>query len=136
MTLTRSTVVALAAMLGVSVSTLNVAAQSGEEPAIWPDRSAAMGGNIRVLGWNLEPLTDYEFVLIAPDGSNAIGGVVTTDDEGGLLGGSEGVGEPFSYSVSAPLGVYEVRAYEYPWTGDLDEAPSASTSFFHNNFGS
>jgi hypothetical protein len=115
--------------------TTNGYAQDGD-PGIWPERSAAMANSIRVLGWNLDPLTEYEFVMALPDGSIEIGGIATTSEDGDLLiDDGDAVGDPLHYAVGDVLGVYEVRAYVFPWTGDPNEAPVAATTFFHNNFG-
>ncbi len=99
----------------------------GTSPAIWPDRSAAVNYTIQIFGWNLTPQGDYDIVVVAPDAS-ASWAPVTADVAGELLSA------PYTHVVGSTLGTYEVRLYASPWGGDLNQAPVAATTFFHNNF--
>lgn len=99
----------------------------GTVPAIWPDRSAAVGNTVTISGWNLAPLASYDVVVVWPDGS--VGWeTVTTDAAGELLQA------PYRYVVGTVLGTYGVRLYLAPFGGDLSQAPVTETTFFHNNF--
>jgi len=99
----------------------------GTSPAIWPDRSAAVNYTIQIFGWNLAPQGNYDIVVVAPDASVSWA-PVTADVAGELLSA------PYTHEVGSTLGIYEVRLYALPWSGDLNQAPVAATTFFHNNF--
>lgn len=93
-------------------------------PNIWPERSAPLGDTIRILGWYLEPSTGYDFVIIGPDGLEASRDTVITDDEGELLETA------YSYVVPEVSGIYQVKVYASPWSGNLNEEPIATTDFY------
>lgn len=115
----------------------------GTLPSIWADRSATLDGMVRILGWNLVPESDYQIVVVLPDGSAIVDGFVTTDAEGDFLGDDYDLtpeevalltaGQPHvCVADQALIGVYEVRAYEWLWSGDPTDVPVASTTFLHN----
>jgi hypothetical protein len=119
--------------------TVNLSPCPGTLPAIWPDRSAALNNATLIFGWNLQPLTDYQMVIVRPDRS-VESDVVRTDEEGDLLGDNvrddgQTWGSPYQYVAAADaLGIYQVRAYVFPWSGDLNEPAVTTTTFYHNNF--
>lgn len=115
----------------------------GTAPTIWPDRSATIDNTMRILGWNLLPETDYQIIMVLPDGSVMSSGFVTADSEGDILGDEYDLkpeeaarltaGQPHVCEVvPAVTGVYQVRAYRNLWSGNLAEAPIAATTFLHN----
>lgn len=111
--------------------------------AVWPDRSAPLGPNpaTTISGWNFSALQAFDIIVIRPDGTirngdgsdSCPGGApncwdtVTADGNGHLLD------TPYLYLVGAPLGVYDVRVYASPWSGNLGEPAIATTSFFHSD---
>jgi hypothetical protein len=99
----------------------------GTSPAIWPERSAPLGETIRILGWNLDSSTGYQMVVIQPDGIDFSIGSVTTNQEGDLLINPL----PYVYVVPESSGLFEVRIYASSWSGDLDQGPIASTTFYN-----
>ena len=118
-------------------------ASDATAPAIWPAKSKASGGTMEIMGWNLHPETDYQVVVLSPDGSGADMSYLTTDNEGDFLGDDYELtaeeraaltaGQPvLVYTDMSQTGIYEVRIYLQPWTGTLDDAPVASTTFLQN----
>jgi hypothetical protein len=117
---------------------------TSSEPSIWPRQSKSYeDGSMPILGWNLVPDTSYQVVTLPPDGSVPTIAYVTTDSEGDFLGDDYeltqeerdllSAGQPHVVRTAPTLnGVYEVRIYLDPWTGSLDEAPVASTTFLQN----
>jgi len=95
----------------------------GTLPNIWPERSAPLGDIIRILGWNLEPSTEYNIVFMGPDGTMESWETVITDVEGDLLK------TPYSTLVPILPGVYQVNLYTPDWNGDLNAIPIATTTF-------
>ncbi|MGD8265113.1 MAG: hypothetical protein PVF23_04335 [Chromatiales bacterium] len=98
---------------------------------------------MQILGWNLNPDSDYQVVVLSPDGSGSHMSYITTDTEGDILGddyeltaeqrASLTSGQPaLVYTDMSKTGIYEVRIYLQPWTGTLDDAPVASTTFLQN----
>jgi len=96
----------------------------GMLPDIWPHQSAALGDTIRILGWNLDPYTEYNVVVMGPDGTLQSVESVTTDAEGDLIE------SPYSYLVPHMAGLYQVNLFASNWNGDLSAVPIATTTFF------
>jgi hypothetical protein len=118
-------------------------ASDATDPAIWPAQSKASDGTMEILGWNLNPDTDYQVVVLSPEGSGSNMSYLTTDTEGDFLGDDYeltaeerealNAGQPvLVYTDMSQTGIYEVRIYLQPWTGTLDDAPVASTTFLQN----
>jgi hypothetical protein len=61
-------------------------ASDATDRAIWPAQSKASGGAMEIMGWNLNPDTDYQVVVLSPDGSGSDMRFLTTDNEGDFLG--------------------------------------------------
>ena len=99
---------------------------------------------MRILGWNLQPGTNYQVVVLKPDGQTIPSlPIVTTDGEGDFLGDDYHLtpeeravltsGQPHVVSTdTSENGTYEVRVYVEPWSGSLEDVPVASTTFFQN----
>jgi hypothetical protein len=140
-TLFWATALLIGALVGAALATTAQAAPDcgsepcpGTLPAIWPHPSKTEGDTVRVLGWNLQPDTAYEVVLVHPDDIPLYSGTITSDAEGDFLGRYKGVnGQPYLCTVPYPavIGVYQVRLYLSPWSGSLEEVPVAATSFYH-----
>lgn len=132
--------IALAALLllGMSLAVPSYSQEApkpGTAPAIWHHRDVPFGDTIKIQGWNLEPSTDYDVVVIWPDGSIVWGDgdcpegtetcwdVITTDEAGEILN------TPYTYLAPELAGNYQVRLYPSPWEGDLEQPPIAETTF-------
>jgi len=85
-----------------------------------------------ITGGGFAPDTRYDIPVIRPDGS-----IVTGDgsnDEGWESVQSKPSGDfTYSYKLDGIPGKYVVRAYLWPWSGDLSETPIATVEFTDGN---
>jgi len=85
-----------------------------------------------ITGGGFAPNTRYDIPVVRPDGSIVKG-------DGSYTSGWESVqsnvsgGFTYSYKLDGISGTYEVRAYLWPWSGDLSETPIATVEFTDGN---
>ncbi len=87
------------------------------------------GETVIVSGDGFASSTNYDVPIIRPDGTIVKGGgapfipgwdTVTSDASGDFT---------YNYKLNGVEGLYEVRVYASPWSGDRTEIPLASTTF-------
>ncbi|MHC1681257.1 MAG: hypothetical protein AB9860_08495 [Methanomassiliicoccales archaeon] len=105
----------------------NVSAIEG--PALWTDKPDYWPNEIvLVYGSGFEPYSQIDIPVIRPDSTIVIGDgsftpgwdTVTINGDGMLA---------YEYQLDGILGLYEVRAYSSPWSGDTGEIPLVSVTF-------
>ena len=81
-----------------------------------------------ITGSGFAPGTNYDVPVIRPDGSIVTGdGSATPGWDSALTDGSGSF--TYFYQLDGIAGIYDVRVYLSPWSGDLNEVPLASVTF-------
>lgn len=96
---------------------------------VWTDKADYWPWEIvTIYGSGFNPNVYYDIPVIRPDGSIVRG-------DGSLTLGWDTVQADLSgkftyfYQLDGIVGLYEVRVYNSPWSGSLDQAPLATTTF-------
>ncbi|NIM52776.1 MAG: hypothetical protein GTO22_26615, partial [Gemmatimonadales bacterium] len=101
-------------------------------PTVTTDKvEYAPGETVTVTGAGFAGATNYDVPVVRPDSSIVTGDGTSTPGWDTVQTNGQG---NFNYSYLLPddpplYGEYEVRVYPSPWSGDLAEAPLASTTF-------
>ena len=98
-------------------------------PAITTDKvDYAPEETVLITGSGFNSFTYYDIPVIRPDGSIVVG-------DGSFMQGWDDVNTDasnrftYEYILDGIFGLYEVRVYNSPWSGDLSEPPIASITF-------
>jgi len=85
-----------------------------------------------ITGGGFAPNTRYDIPVVRPDGS-IVKGDGSNDYGWDSRQSNVSGGFTYSYELDGIPGTYEVRAYLWPWDGDLSETPVATTTFTDGN---
>jgi hypothetical protein len=83
---------------------------------------------VTITGSGFAGNTNYDVPVIRPDGSIITGDGTSTPGWDTVRSKQQGT-FTYSYLLETMFGLYEVRVYPSPWSGDLDETPLATTTF-------
>ncbi len=124
---------ATAALLCVAGIGLAVHYRAQAAPVLTTDKNDySPQGIVTLTGGGFAPNTLYDIPVIRPDGS-----IVTGDGSfscGWDAVQSHGSGAfTYRYQLDGIVGMYEVRTYPSPWSGDLSEIPLATVTFTDGN---
>jgi hypothetical protein len=124
---------AIAGLLCVAGGILAVHYRAQAAPVLTTDKDDySPQGIVMITGGGFAPNTLYDIPVIRPDGS-----IVTGDGSfscGWDAVQSHGSGAfTYRYQLDGIVGMYEVRAYPSPWSGDLSETPLATVTFTDGN---
>ena len=122
-----------AALLCVTGAILGVRYFAQAAPYLTSDKVDYYSGDTAIItGAGFAPSTNYAIPVIRPDGTIVKG-------DGSFVPGWDKVQSDasgaftYSYQLDGVAGLYEVRAYAWPWSGDLAESPIASMTFHDGN---
>jgi len=103
------------------------------DPRVTTDKADYLSNEtVTITGSGFDADTDYDVPVIRPDGSIVKGDGSFTPGWDIVL--SDGSGAfAYLYKLNGIEGIYEVRVYPSPWSGDLGEVPLASTTFTDAN---
>lgn len=125
----RLSLLAVAAALCCLAAALSVVYFARAAPLLTTDKEDYYSTEVvTVSGSGFSANTLYDIPVIRPDGSIVKGDgsfvpgwdTVESDENGAFT---------YYYQLDGITGTYEVRVYNSPWSGDLDETPIATTTF-------
>jgi len=96
---------------------------------IWTDKPGySSGETVSIYGSGFTPNVYYDIPVIRPDGS------IVHGDGSSTLGWDKVQASAYGrfiyyYKLDGIEGLYEVRVYNSPWSGSLDQTPLAATTF-------
>ena len=96
---------------------------------IWTDKADyTPGETVTVSGSGFVPYDYYDIPVIRPDGSVVLGD--GSDTAGWDMVQADASGDfDYYYMLNGIAGLYEVRVYDSPWSGSLDQEALATTTF-------
>ena len=96
---------------------------------VWTDKAEyASWETVTIFGSGFNPNVYYDIPVIRPDGS------IVRGDGSSTLGWDTVQADLYGkftyyYQLDGIVGLYEVRVYDSPWPGSLDQTPLATTTF-------
>ncbi|NIO61080.1 MAG: hypothetical protein GTO35_00255, partial [Gammaproteobacteria bacterium] len=113
----------------IQLVAISISPSQASTAAIWTDKADyTPGETVTVMGTGFVPNAYYDIPVIRPDGTIVPGDGSTTPGWDTVLADAYG-SITYYYLLNGISGLYEVRVYDSPWSGNLDETALATTTF-------